>query len=202
MSKKERGCARRARRRDRAHDAARLDDVLERVEGHVVAGEFRRHVGDDERIAQIRLVGAIFQHGFGIGDQREFLRDRLALAEFLENAAQHRFDGREDVFLRDETHLDIELIELAGAAVGARILVAEARRDLEIAVEARDHEQLLELLRRLRQRIELAGMEPRGHQKIARAFRARSGQDRRLELEEALRLHPRAQAVDDPRRAA
>ncbi len=41
-------------------------------------------------------------------------------------------------------------------------------------------------------------MEPRGHEKIARAFRARGGEDRRLKLEEALRLHPRAQAVNDP----
>jgi len=48
-----------------------------------------------------------------------------------------------------KAHLDIELIELARTAVGARVLVAEARRDLEIAVEARDHDELLELLRRL-----------------------------------------------------
>ena len=95
------------------------------------------------RVAQIRLVRAVFQHRLGIGDQRERrLRDRLALAEFLEHAAQHRLDGSEDIFLRDEAHLHIELIELAGAAVGARVLVAETRRDLEIAVEARHHDAI------------------------------------------------------------
>ena len=78
-------------------------------------------------------------------------RDRLALGELLEEAAQHRLDRLEDVLLLDEAHLDIELVELAGRAVGAGILVAEARRDLEVAVEARDHDELLELLRRLRQ---------------------------------------------------
>ena len=76
----------------------------------------------------------------------------------------------EHVLLGDEAHLEIELIELAGRAVGAAVLVAEAGRDLEIAVEARDHQQLLELLRRLRQRVELAGMQPARHQEVARAL--------------------------------
>ena len=156
-----------------------------------------RHVGDADRIAQVRLVDAEFQHRLLVGDHRKRLRHRLAAAEFLEHAAQHRLDRREHVLLRDEAHLDIELVEFAGAAVGARVLVAEARRDLEIAVEARHHDELLELLRRLRQRVELAGMDARGHQVVARAFRARRGQDRRLELEEALALHARAQGIDD-----
>ena len=64
-------------------------------------------------------------------------RDRLAVAELLEEAAQHRLDRLEDVLLLDEAHLDVELVELAGRAVGARVLVAEAGRDLEVAVEAR-----------------------------------------------------------------
>ncbi len=105
--------------------------------------------------------------------------------------------AREYVVLRDEAHLDVELIELAGRAVGARVLVAEARRDLEVAVEARDHRELLELLRRLRQRVELARMQARRHEEVARAFRRRRGQDRRLEFEEALLLHAAADRVDD-----
>ena len=72
----------------------------------------------------------------------------------------HRLDGGEYVFLGDEAHLDVELIEFQ-AAVGAQVLVAKAGRDLEVAVEAGDHQQLLELLRRLGQRIELARMHPR-----------------------------------------
>src|SRR5690349_23654496 len=47
----------------------------------------------------------------------------------------------------------------ARAAVGAGVLVAEAGRDLEVAVEARDHDQLLEHLRRLRERVELTRMD-------------------------------------------
>jgi hypothetical protein len=58
--------------------------------------------------------------------------------------------------LTDERHLDVELGEL-GLAVGARILVAEAARDLHVAADAADHQDLLEDLRRLRQRVERAG---------------------------------------------
>ena len=118
----------------------------------------RGHVGHLDRVAQVRLVGAVVAHRLRIGDQRKLRRHRLAAAEFLEHAAQHRLDRGEHVLLGDEAHLDVELVELAGRAVGAGVLVAKARRDLEIAVEARHHDELLELLRRLRQRIELAGM--------------------------------------------
>ena len=136
-------------------------------------------------------------HGFGKRNPRPALGHRLALGELLEHAGDHRLHRREHVVLRDEAHLDVELIELARQAVGARVLVAETRRDLEIAVEARHHQQLLVLLRRLRQRVELAGMDARRHQEVARAFRRGRRQDRRLEFEEALLLHPLAHGIDD-----
>src|SRR5437879_5503454 len=117
---------RRPRRRDRARDAALLDDVLERLELDVVAGKFIAHVGDHDRVAQVRLVGAVFQHRFGIGDARKFLGHRLAAGKLLKHAAQHGLHRREHVVLGDEAHLDVELIEFAGRAVGARVLVAKA----------------------------------------------------------------------------
>ena len=40
-------------------------------------------------------------------------------------------------------------------------------------------------------------MQPRRHEKVARAFGARGGEDRRLELEEFLLLHPSAQRIDN-----
>ena len=72
------------------------------------------------------------------------------------------------VVLVDERHLEVELGEL-GLAVGARVLVAEAARDLVVALEPADHQQLLEQLRRLRQRVERARLDPRR----ARGSRAR-----------------------------
>jgi hypothetical protein len=125
------------------------------------------------------------------------LSDGLAAGKFLEHAAQHRFDRCEDVVLRDEAHFHVKLIEFAWRAIGAGILVAKARRDLEIAVEARHHDELLELLRRLRQRVEFPGMQARGHEIIARAFRRRRSQDRRLEFEETGLFHAPADRIDD-----
>ena len=113
------------------------------------------------------------------------------------SAAHDGLDGGEHVLLLHEAHLQVELVELAGRAVGARVLVAEAGRDLEVAVEARDHGQLLELLRRLRQGVELAGVHARGHEKVARALRRGGGEDRRLELEEAGLVHAPADRGDD-----
>ena len=60
-----------------------------------------------------------------------------AAAELGEQLGHHLLDDAEDVLLLDEAHLDVELVELARRTVGARVLVAEAGRDLEVAVEAR-----------------------------------------------------------------
>src|SRR3546814_13162808 len=55
---------------------------------------------------------------------------------------------------------------------------------------------LLEHLRRLRQRIEFAGVDAARHQIVARALGRRRGQDRRLIFGEALLGHAAAQAGD------
>ena len=85
----------------------------------------------------------------------------------------------------DEGHLDVELGEV-GLAVGAQVLVAEAAGDLVVALEAGDHQQLLEELRRLRQRVEGALLQAAGDEEVAGALGRRAGEDRRLDLEEAL----------------
>ena len=96
-----------------------------------------------------------------------------------------RLDDAEDRLGPRERHLDVHLREL-GLTIGAQVLVAEALADLHVAVHARDHQDLLEQLRRLRQREELAGMHAARHQVVARAFRRGLRQDRRLDLEEAV----------------
>src|SRR5208282_479140 len=184
-------------RRDRPH--RRLGAAFQNAGKNLKTGaaENVRDVLHDDRVAQIRFVGAVFAQSLAIGDARQFRRHRLAAAELLEHAANDRLDRVKHVVLGDEAHLQIELIELAGRTVGAGVLVAKAGCDLKVAVEAGDHDQLLELLRRLRQRVEFSGMQARRHQIIARAFRRRGGEDRRLEFEEALRLHVPAQRIDN-----
>ena len=179
---------------DGADLAAARDDLGEDLEARVA-----EVVGDDlhlDRVAQVGLVGAVFQQRLGVGDAREFLRHRPPAAELLEHAPHHRFDHLKHVLLLDEAHLHVELVELARRAVGAGVFVAETGRDLEIAVEARDHRQLLELLRRLRQGVEFSGVQARGHEEVARALGAGRGQDRGLIFGKALFGHAAAQGRD------
>ncbi len=72
-----------------------------------------------------------------------------------------------------------------------------AARDLEVALEAGHHQQLLELLRRLRQRVEVAGVHAARHQVVARALRRRVGEDRRLDLDERRSVEELADEGDD-----
>ena len=102
----------------------------------------------------------------------------------------------EHVLLFDERHLEVELREL-GLAIGALVLVSETARDLEVAVDARHHAQLLELLRALRQRIEAAGVQSTRHQVVARSLGRRVGQNRRLDFEKALAVEEVADVLDD-----
>src|SRR3990172_6808867 len=186
-----------AGRRDRPDHGAGVD--LPGEDAEAGAAERLGRVGDAQRVAQVGLVGAVDEHRLVERDARKRPRAENAVTgEFREHAVQHRLDRREDVLLGDEGNLEVELVELARRAVGAAVLVAEARRDLEIAVEAGDHQKLLELLRRLRQGIELARMQPARHQEVARAFGRARGQDRRLELGEAGLGHAPADAGDDP----
>ena len=73
--------------------------------------------------------------------------------------------------------------------VGAQILVAPARCDLVVTLEAADHEQLLEELWRLRQREETTGLKTDGNEEVARAFGRPEGQRRRPDVDETLFVH-------------
>ncbi len=98
--------------------------------------------------------------------------------------AKEQFDLGEDVLLCGEGHFEVDLVELAGAAVGAGGLVPEAGGYLEIPLDPADHEQLFELLGRLGEGVELAGVEPARHQVVAGALGRRDGQHGRLHLQE------------------
>ena len=61
-------------------------------------------------------------------------------------------DDVEHIVLADEGHFEVQLSELR-LAIGALVFVPVAADDLEIAIHAGHHEQLLVELGRLRQRI-------------------------------------------------
>ena len=125
-----------------------------------------------------------FVHRLGVRHppQRQLDLDAEHVLPQRRDQALHR--GLEDLLV-DERHLDIDLREL-GLAIEAEVLVAEAAHDLEVALVARDHQQLLEDLRRLGERVERAGVEPRRHEEVTRAARRVLHHERRLHLEEAV----------------
>jgi len=167
-----------------AADAAAIGDDP-REHGERPVAEAVRQVVDLHPRADVGTVGPEAVHRLAVGHPRE--RRRHLDARQAEHLLHHGFQQGDDVLPRDEAHLDVHLGELR-LAVGAQILVAEAAHDLEVTVLAGDHEQLLEQLRRLRQGIELAVVDPAGHEVIAGALGRRARQEGRLELQEALRV--------------
>ena len=104
--------------------------------------------------AQVRLVRSVLGDRLGVRQPAERVR-RLA-ADQPHQAVHQRLDRREHELFGRERNLEVDLREL-GLTIGAQVLVAEALDDLEVAVQTGDHQDLLEDLRRLRQRVELAG---------------------------------------------
>jgi len=110
------------------------------------------HVGDvaqGQPKAQVRFVRTVQRHGFSKGQARERGHD-VEPENILPQRGHQTFHHSLHVLLDDEAHLEVDLGEL-GLPVLAQIFVAEAADDLEVAIEPRHHEELLEELRRLGQ---------------------------------------------------
>ena len=95
------------------------------------------------------------------------------------------FKNLEHIFLFYERHLTVDLCKLR-LTVSTKILIAETLRNLEIAVETRNHQQLLQRLRTLGQGIELTGIHTTGDYEITGSLRSRTNQYRCLYLNKLL----------------
>ena len=159
-----------------------------------LAANTRRHLGDLEAVAQVGLVRAVEQHGVVVGQPRQ-----RQLGRRLPHAAEDRrhepLEQLADLGDAEERRLDVDLRVLR-LAVGAQVLVAEAARELVVAVHAGDHEDLLEHLRRLRQRVEMVRLQARGHEEVPRALRRRAREVGRLDLEETVLVEEGARGLD------
>ena len=109
----------------------------------------------ERRQTQIGFIGSIRSHGLLVS--QPWKRNRNVVAGGLEDALDHRFHHFIDALLLRERHLEIDLGELR-LPVGTQIFIAETTHDLEIFLVAAHHQQLLEDLRRLRQRVERTGL--------------------------------------------
>ena len=150
-----------------------------------------------EAVAQVGLVGAEALHRLLPGEAREGARHGQVGAQRGGHVGEQLLEQREHILFLAERPLEVELGEL-GLPIGAQVFVAEAARDLEVALDASDHQQLLELLGRLGESVERAGLEAAGHDVVARAFGCGGDHDRRLDLEEAAPVHELADAPVEP----
>ena len=132
---------------------------------------------------KIRLIDAVKTDRFVVIHAREGSVDLMSGS--LEGGGEETFDRLPNSFRLRIGHFQINLGEF-GLTIGAQVFVAETANDLKILVEARDHENLLEKLGRLRQRIKRSGLDAAGNEVVPRAFGSGAGHERRLNFEEAL----------------
>ena len=139
-----------ARHREGLHRAALRDGLGEHLERAVP--EELGAVAQLEPEAQVGLVRAVAPDRLVPGQpaERAGQLDALRAAEDLRDKPLHQ---RQEVVPVQEGGLDVDLGEL-GLAIRAQILVPEAAHDLEVALEPADHQDLLEELGRLGQRVE------------------------------------------------
>mmetsp|Transcript_7284 Transcript_7284/g.16514 ORF Transcript_7284/g.16514 Transcript_7284/m.16514 type:complete len:562 (+) Transcript_7284:325-2010(+) len=132
-------------------------------------------------ISKVGLIDAETVHGFAVFHALE--GRELVLHDFLENFPNQTLEGLQDVFLRNKRHFAIDLCKL-GLAIRPKLLVTEAFDDLKVSVHTANHQQLLEGLRRLGQRIELASVHSGRHNEISGTLWSRLDQDRSLDFTE------------------
>ena len=140
---------------ERLHRAAGSGGRGENLEGGLP--ENLRAIDELEAKPRVRLVDAKTVHRLLEGEPRK-RRGQVHSQDILPDLLEHALAQRIDAFAVHKRKLHVDLGEFH-LAVGAQILVAEATRDLQVALHARHHQDLLELLRRLRQRVELARMD-------------------------------------------
>src|SRR5690554_3331167 len=187
-------------------DADRFDDILREIEAIVTAlkafgdglehrdpaatmfdGE-RRQIGMREAEAKVGLIVPVFLHALREIEPRETAVG-IALVKidpkgvFIE-AEDQPFERREELFLVDEGHLDIELREL-GLTIDAEIFITEAADDLIITIVTRHHQHLLIELRALGERIKMRRIKPRRDEEIPRAAGGVFDEEGGLDLDEA-----------------
>src|SRR5262249_7339025 len=162
----------------------------------------RRYVGELHAEAQIGLVGPVAGHGVLIGKPWK-RHSKLHCFHATPDLRDHSFDDGQQIVTIEKRGLDVDLREL-GLTVAPQILVTKASDDLEIAFEPRHHQQLLEQLWRLRQRVEASGLKPARDQEVTRSLRSRPGEEWSLDLEESFGVeivaHRAADEVADPKR--
>ena len=150
-----------------------------------------------EAKTKIGLVRPVPGHGISEGEARVWSRGTLT-GKLGDEPAEEQLDLAENVFLRGKRHLEVDLVKLAGATVRPGRLVPEARCDLEVAFDPAHHQQLLELLGRLGEGVELTWVEAARHEVVAGALGRRGSEHGRLDLQETAPGEVRPDQLAEP----
>ena len=94
----------------------------------------------------------------------DFEQSRILFAGDLQDDLPARLDTAASRAHTQQFHhwqvLSRQMVKFARRTVRTRVFVAETRRNLKIFVKPRNHQQLLKLLRRLRQGIKAPRIQP------------------------------------------
>jgi hypothetical protein len=104
--------------------------------------------------SHVWLVHSESVHHFVPGETGKRCGDLLS-ADLHDGGGEHLLDGVENIVAVPKGAFEIELGELE-LAVGSGVLVPVAASDLKVPFYSRDHQKLLEELRRLWEGVELA----------------------------------------------
>ncbi len=144
---------------DRLDHPALVNHRVEDLEA--AAAQLFRQINQLQTEAGVGLVIAVARDSFLISHAGKG-RVQGNAPRCRENLFDHALGNSHDVVLADKTQLKVDLGEFR-LAVGPQVFVAEAFDDLEVAFHAAHHQELLEELRRLRQSVEFARVDPAGH---------------------------------------
>ena len=143
-------------------DTANVGSAVEHAEA--VAFQHVHQLNKAHIETGVRFVGTIIFHSVGPRHTRQFRK--VDAFQCLEKVAAHSFEHLENVLLLNKRHLTVDLSELR-LTVCTKVLVAETLDNLEVTVDARNHQQLLERLRALGQSVELSGIHTAWNDKVA-----------------------------------
>jgi hypothetical protein len=156
----------------RFHDSTLSNGT--RKEWKTTCREVLRQVFEVHIKADIWLIWTIGIDRFFMSESFErFIivqRNYLFFSNWFDEIFRERLSDSKYIFLFDEAHLAIDLVELTWVTIRAWIFISETWSNLEVLIHTTYHEELLVLLWCLRESIEFAMMEARWNEVVSSSF--------------------------------
>ena len=160
-----------------AHDSSRVRYGREHARIRTDSNVGQRCQG--EFVACVGFVRTVLVHRLVPSQPLERSRQLRIGPMFAHDRRVQAFHRVHDILLMHEAHLQVELGMLR-LPIRAQVFVAEALRNLEVTLDSADHQHLFQLLRRLRQCVEVPWAYSRRDDVVARTLWCRLDQYRGL----------------------